>query len=726
VQATNVMIENNLAYVSYDVAGEEFSGGVYIIDISNPRKPQLMAELTAANSDFYALTKAGNQLFLSGASLIKDLSSPAFLQVLNLDARGAAFSSVAGHVDLPSFAATDVTVMGNDIYVTTGDKGGGVAKLNKNSLKQTGFYPLEDARSVSVKSNSSQLAAFKGSGGELHLLNTDLSLSKKINLPNSATLPVSQSTIAVKDNIAVVGAGNGGTIALDLNSSQILGQIKAGGEGITNGASIDGNYVFMAEGFDGVGVAQLTDKGLQRMGSVNFKNDASANVVKFQNNVLFVANGKGGLRILTVENDTQASCPGKADIVFVLDGGNSPSTITKAVQQQLYSFIDRMKASGADVTFSVASTAANYKKHPHNDEKDATKLVLNAVTDANTVKTALANHPHIAGTSMDTYSALVETLADPTVGDLESDQVKRRRGAKGEFVPLIQIVITDHQPEQQRGKFTGFAKPDSPERERAVADFAKANNSWAYFMLEKGFFDRYDQITEATGGRLLDIKNSAALEAQMKEIEARVLGLCIPAPTPTPQPSVMPSPMPSPVASPEPTPTEPPTPTDPCYGNANNWVVNGGFETPVVGRQWGFVKELGCWKIGAPGHTELDPPETWTPFEGQQSLDLNPDQPGEIYQDIYTLPGQDYRLSFAMAGNINSSGVKSLEVFWADQSLGVYSFDTTGKSAKNMGWKTIEIPVPGSLTKQSRTRMRFKSLTANSSTGPVIDNVIVK
>lgn len=207
-------------------------------------------------------------------------------------------------------------------------------------------------------------------------------------------------------------------------------------------------------------------------------------------------------------------------------------------------------------------------------------------------------------------------------------------------------------------------------------------------------------------------------------------------PTATPEPTATPTATAEPTATPEPTPeatatpeaTPEPTATpDPCQGNADNWVVNGGFEAPVIGQDWSFVNDLGCWQIGSPGKAELDGVNTWAPAAGNQSLDLNPDQPSEIYQELYTQSGQAYSLSFSMAGNITGEfGVKTLEVFWGEHSLGEFSFDTTGKTKENMGWVTKSVSIPASLTTADRTRLTFKSTTANSSIGPVLDNVVVK
>lgn len=299
VQATNVFIQDNLAYVSYDIAGPEYSGGMYIIDISNPAQPALLSEVTSPDRDFYAVARDGQQLYLPGATAQPaEGKQPALLQVLKLAADGRSVEGETAALDLPSYAATDVTVGSNAVYVTSGDLGGGVTRLNRQTQAKEGFYPLTDARAVSFQND--QLAVFRGTPGELHLLNGQLAPQKQIDLHLGGNIPVSQSTVRLLGQQAYVGAGNGGLLSVDLAQGNLISQIVAPA-GITNGASVDGQYAFMAEGENGVAVAQVSNNGqMERLGSLQFGGFYSSNMVVHRDNVLFVANGKGGLSILTI------------------------------------------------------------------------------------------------------------------------------------------------------------------------------------------------------------------------------------------------------------------------------------------------------------------------------------------------------------------------------------------------------------------------------------------
>lgn len=198
---------------------------------------------------------------------------------------------------------------------------------------------------------------------------------------------------------------------------------------------------------------------------------------------------------------------------------------------------------------------------------------------------------------------------------------------------------------------------------------------------------------------------------------------------PTAEPTVEPTPEPTaePTAEPtvEPTPEPTPTPDPVCAVTADNLVANGNFENPVIGAVWSFSPTLPCWVLVTPNKAELDPPTIWAPAVGDQSLDLNPDAQGEIYQTIQVVPGQAYSLSFWLAGNIQGEfGVKKVKVSWGPHALGTFSFDTTGKTAQNMGWIKQSVTIPAALTTSGSIDLRFQSLTEGS-IGPVIDDVKV-
>lgn len=329
VQATDVQVQGNYAYVSYDIAGPEFSGGVYILDVKDPKNPKLVAEMTAPDLDAYALMPQGKRLYFSGASANeKLLKTPALLQSFELSEDGSRFVKDLGTTGLPSYAGTDVAVSQGKIYVSSGDKGGGISLIDPDSLQSKAFFPFEDARSVNTNytlNGKPQVVAFKGTTGALQVLDADLNAGARYNFASTATIQYSQSIMEVQDSLALIGAGDGGGILVDLATGKLLSQQKPP-QGITNGATLSGELAFLANGEDGVSVALRGSNGsLEPVGSLAFPAQVSSNTVMYRNNVLYVANGRGGLSILTVKASPPNPCRGTAENIVANPGFELPN-----------------------------------------------------------------------------------------------------------------------------------------------------------------------------------------------------------------------------------------------------------------------------------------------------------------------------------------------------------------------------------------------------------------
>jgi choice-of-anchor C domain-containing protein len=164
-----------------------------------------------------------------------------------------------------------------------------------------------------------------------------------------------------------------------------------------------------------------------------------------------------------------------------------------------------------------------------------------------------------------------------------------------------------------------------------------------------------------------------------------------------------------------------------------NLVTNGSFETPSAGNQFitfAAPTTFGGWTVAA-NTVDLVGPGQFMAADGSQSVDLSgtsADPRGAIFQDLSTAAGQSYTLQFELAGNpLNQQGVKEMAVYWGDASgplieVGMFTFDTTGRSASNAGWVSEEID--GLTATSSSMRLQFASLT-DSLYGPTIDSVSV-
>lgn len=165
-----------------------------------------------------------------------------------------------------------------------------------------------------------------------------------------------------------------------------------------------------------------------------------------------------------------------------------------------------------------------------------------------------------------------------------------------------------------------------------------------------------------------------------------------------------------------------------------NLVRDGSFEHPNVDgslieftapSSFGVAEQP--WKVVA-GNVDIH--GTFQQAEiGNQSLDLNGDRPGTIEQDIPTAPGQTYLIRFWLAGNPSPAcpfSIKRLTVSWAGSKVVTLSFDITGHSEQDMGWKQHTYMVTA---QSSVTTLRFESLKPNEGDqrcGPMLDRIKVR
>ena len=179
----------------------------------------------------------------------------------------------------------------------------------------------------------------------------------------------------------------------------------------------------------------------------------------------------------------------------------------------------------------------------------------------------------------------------------------------------------------------------------------------------------------------------------------------------------------------------------PVLGNTTNLVTNPSFEEGVAIRGDPFnFNELSAgstditgWTVVGTGSRVADYIGTRfdTPY-GDRSVDLDGYYTGQIgnggiTQDIVTVAGGVYELTFALAGNPEGGpSLKTMTVSAGDVVDRLFSFDTTGYTMQNMGWTTESL----TFTALSGTTTLLFQSTTNApgypiGYGPVLDNVSV-
>jgi hypothetical protein len=162
-------------------------------------------------------------------------------------------------------------------------------------------------------------------------------------------------------------------------------------------------------------------------------------------------------------------------------------------------------------------------------------------------------------------------------------------------------------------------------------------------------------------------------------------------------------------------------------------VVNGGFEAPIVSGTYYDLSDAGQsflgWTVGqgrvAHGTDANDPAHSIKAYEGHQWLQLAGlgGTNGSIYQDLTTVPGTTYVLSFAATGNPGAGQIMQMEVGWGGSTISSLSFDPTGFTFANPGWKVFTFDVTANT---ATTHLEFTNVTSGANAGgPVIDAVSV-
>ena len=160
---------------------------------------------------------------------------------------------------------------------------------------------------------------------------------------------------------------------------------------------------------------------------------------------------------------------------------------------------------------------------------------------------------------------------------------------------------------------------------------------------------------------------------------------------------------------------------------AKNLVVNGGFEDgPEVPGDPGWVtleKDATGIKGWVVSRGTVDfIGSYWKAADGKASLDMNGNDVGGIKQTITTVKGKKYKLTFQLAGNPAAEPrMKELTVE-VGTTKKAFSFDTTGKSLEDMGWKLQELEFTA---EDDQTTLEFYSTTGETACGPALDDVKV-
>ncbi len=163
-------------------------------------------------------------------------------------------------------------------------------------------------------------------------------------------------------------------------------------------------------------------------------------------------------------------------------------------------------------------------------------------------------------------------------------------------------------------------------------------------------------------------------------------------------------------------------------------VFNGSFEQTVVnnGGTWDIFPSIPGWQLSRGPGIELQRGVSgWLAAEGAQYIELDSDIDGPggplhgedassaVYQDLATVAGQIYELTFAFSPRPGVAD-NALEIKWGGAPVDVLTADGSGRGNTAWQYHTYQLTAPS-----DSTRLEFGDLSVSDSLGTFVDDVSV-
>jgi len=312
VQASDIDLDPSfrIATVAYGTAGPDRAGALQVIDYADPARPRLLSEVLFHGADVHAVVRVGSFYYVGVARDGQD--APAAIEELRTFSSGVFPTGLRRSV--PSHAVTDLAATGTHIAATCGDANGGVSYLARQGLVLASFAPMHDLRAVAVSPAGELFCVAGGATAHVSRWSTPaLVLLGRTGVAGYA-YPETKGTIEVFGSYSYLGTGDGGFQVLDADGAlldRVDNPVVAGlapDLAVTNAVSIRTDLAFLASGACGVRVVDLgrwnpaappgTTTGLTVLGSIDFSEGISSNMVKARGAILLVAAGTGGVKIV--------------------------------------------------------------------------------------------------------------------------------------------------------------------------------------------------------------------------------------------------------------------------------------------------------------------------------------------------------------------------------------------------------------------------------------------
>ena len=296
LQATDIQWYGNLVVAAYNFRGTVDMGAMQLVDATNPAKPQILVEAIYPHTDLNRVALQGSRVVVAGA----DQQLGATLEHFTIKNGKLVYDDFT---QLPSYATTYVEIDGGGrALVTYGDDGGAARyDLTTSPLSALGTATIPDARWIGADGDDLLVVAGSPTRIERHTGGLGGAV---------ASQPISGGSIGAptwalaKEGVLYVAADNGGVLLFDAQTLAPLSSVPLAGD--TNGLALtsDRRILFVAGGEAGLVAVDVGNRdNPEVLQSIDVPDGGSANAVAIHGKSLALADGLGGVKLLTFERN---------------------------------------------------------------------------------------------------------------------------------------------------------------------------------------------------------------------------------------------------------------------------------------------------------------------------------------------------------------------------------------------------------------------------------------
>ena len=312
LEATNLKVEGNRVYLVYNSAGSAVHGALEIYDVSDRRKPCSVGSIAYSTAEFSDVAIKGQFAYLVGDE-IDPKRQGAVLKVVDIS--NPAKPRQVGEVEMTGYTATSIQISGDEAVVSVGDNAGilvfDVSVPSAPKIKTTINLP----GALYGKKYHGDIVALSGA------ISTHLTLFHANGSTDGQPLTIathcatSPARFKIRGHVLYTNAEATGLSIVSLPhffDGQLKMMSHAVVPGTGNGLDLVGDRLFLAQGDRGLFIFDVSHpENPRNLGPLDFHFPGeSTNEVKYVEDhhqcdrdqdhdcgSLFVANGKGGLRI---------------------------------------------------------------------------------------------------------------------------------------------------------------------------------------------------------------------------------------------------------------------------------------------------------------------------------------------------------------------------------------------------------------------------------------------